>query len=167
MVCWTARSQALVQISTVAFSNVRPSWSPCWDGPAFLKFSKILSWSRPYSRRYKLRYAFRMTMYFEPHGRCSEESEDKVWNLWRVSPMPGPCLLAGASWVSKKLGKQLLFGGLRSPYNHALRLWDITDIIRSHLEQLKAVHVPCWINKICSYLFPWDILPPHETFYLL
>ena len=70
-----------------------------------------LSSSWPYSKRYKLRCAFSMTMYFEPHG-----SEDKVWNLWR-----GPCLLAGASWVSKKLGKQLLVGGLKTPSTKTVR----------------------------------------------
>ena len=39
-----------------------------------------LSWTLPYRNRYKLRYAFRMTVCFETQGH-----EDKFWNL---RPMP-------------------------------------------------------------------------------
>ena len=75
-------SCCFVQISVVAFSNVRPSWGSRWDGLRFCFefFSKHSSWWWPCRRRHKVRYALCMSVCFETHRHG-----DKFWNL---RPMP-------------------------------------------------------------------------------
>ena len=84
-----------------------------WTKIALLNFKKILSWLRPYRKRYKLRYAVPMWMSvcFKTHGH-----EDKFWNLW---PMP-TCRYG----IDKQSHIPGWWGGdgMRTPIRHHVKL---------------------------------------------
>ena len=83
-----ARIQAIVEISVVAFSNVRLSWGPCWDElRSSFKFlnrikvwvdltENIISWDMLFAWQCVSKH----TVMFKTH--CHDE------NFWNLGPMP-------------------------------------------------------------------------------
>ena len=112
-----------------------------WTEIEFFKFQKIISWRRPYWKRYKLGHAFRMAVGFKTY--C----QDKFWNL---RPMP----MGNYRWFHRRMP-----GGNKGDHPLALYHFDIDVHLRESSQHDKLLSFLSVLDHAFCTLADSELIP--------